>query len=795
MVESVKKALSKMTLADKAALVCGATAFSTAEFPKLEIRKLQFLDGGTGINFEQLFSDFLSQNNTNVSFESVTGNNKLNNVIKNFYSPENLSEEEIELYNWIIEKLEEKVKLPGMSPGCFPPGILLGATFNPKITEQIGDALGAEAVVFGVDVLLGTPNVNIHRDPLGGRVFEGHSEDPYLVSVMAPPLVRGVQKHPVAANVKHFAANNQETNRMGINELISRRALEEIYLPGFRACVEDGKVMTLMSAYNKINGVPCTENTFLLNEKLRKKWKFDGIVVSDWGAVRNQFNALAAGNDLNMPGPVNSDEIVNAVKEEIFSSDILTQSAERIVNLIKNLDEKKTKYIAPASSAEELKKYTDLAAYKAAAEGIVLLKNENDIFPIDLNDKSEIIITGTGCDNFLACGTGSAGVITDRNTSFTEELAKLTGNERISIQQNVLKIKGKGETVLVVASLSGMEGNDRNDMKLDKKDRAVIRELILGKQNNKNFKLGIILNVCGPVTLSDFEPYTDGIICTFLPGMQGGKALADIVTGIVNPSGKLPLTFPVHYRDTPTHINFPGDGHEVVYGEGIYVGYRYYDKKKIKPAYAFGYGLSYTNFEIFDVEFSSERFSENLSIKGKIRNTGDRYGAQVVQIYISDVYSSCPKPIKELKRFQKIFLDPGEEKYFEFRLTEEDFSYYDTDYNRFVCEEGFFDIHVATSSLTEDCMIIKRVYKTGTSPYSYGLNSTVKVFFEHAELHELLIKFWNQEGFDIGVLLNTYQYNPDKKLYEIIPKIVDSDTEINQRLEKFLEEVSKTEKR
>ena len=174
---------------------------------------------------------------------------------------------------------------------------------------------------------------------------------------------------------------------------------------------------------------------------------------------------------------------------------------------------------------------------------------------------------------------------------------------------------------------------------------------------------------------------------------------------------------------------------------------------------------------------------------------GDRYGAQVVQIYISDVYSSCPKPIKELKRFQKIFLDPGEEKYFEFRLTEEDFSYYDTDYNRFVCEEGFFDIHVATSSLTEDCMIIKRVYKTGTSPYSYGLNSTVKVFFEHAELHELLIKFWNQEGFDIGVLLNTYQYNPDKKLYEILPKIVDSDTEINQRLEKFLEEVSKTEKR
>ncbi|MBE6853787.1 MAG: hypothetical protein E7505_10020 [Ruminococcus sp.] len=791
--KSIKEIIEKMTVEEKIALINGASFFGTAEFSELGIRRLQFLDGGTGINFEQLFGDFCSQDEPDKDSEAVSGNQTLIKVIENFYKPDELNEEETKLYEKIKEKLDAKTGMPDMSPGCFPPGIMLGATFNPETVHQVGEALGAEATVYGIDVLLGTPNINIHRDPLGGRLFEGYSEDPYLISVLAPELVKGVQEYPVAANVKHFAVNNQETNRVGLNVTIGARALEEIYLPGFKACVEEGKVKTVMSAYNKINGVPCTENKWLLKEKLREQWGFDGMVISDWGAVKNLPASVVAGNDLNMPGPVNTETLLSAVRNDEIKPEELDEPVENILQIIQYLDDKQKDFTPKFSTATELKQFTDEIAYKAAAEGIVLLKNENDVFPI--KDNTDIIITGTGSRSILTCGTGSAGIVTDRNTSLSDELKKALGDNRVKLHPNISgHIKGQGETILVVATLPGMEGNDRKDMKLDKRDRAVLRELIIQKQKNANFRLGLILNVCGPVSLSEFLPYADGIFCIFLPGMQGGKALADILTGKINPSGKLPLTFPLHYADSPTCINFPGDGHEVIYGERMHVGYRYYDKKKIKPAYAFGYGLSYTSFDIFDISVSSLRFCDSLEISGKIKNTGDMAGAQVVQIYISDIYSTCPKPLKELRRFEKIFLEPGEEKTFSFTLREEDFSYYDVEYNTFVCEEGYYDIIVGVSSAAEDYASIKRVYKEGTSPYSYGLNTTCKVYYENFELKELLQKFWLQEGLDMGYLENTYQYTPGKKLYEILPQFADDDNEANKRLAKFLNDVSCVEK-
>ncbi len=794
--DTKKNTISKMTLTEKAALVHGASFFGSAEFPKLGIRRIQFLDGGTGINYEQLFGDFCSEREPDINSEVVAGNGHLQNVIKNFYSPENLDEEEKVLHSWIKDKLEERTGMPDMSPGCFPPGILLGATFNPDVVRETGEALGAEAAAYGIDVLLGTPNVNIHRDPLGGRLFEGYSEDPCVVSELAPELVKGVQKYPVAANVKHFAVNNQETNRVGIDVKVSERALEEIYLPGFKACVENGRVKTVMSAYNKINGIPCTENSWLLREKLREDWKFEGITVSDWGAVKNSCSALKAGNNLSMPGPSEDfGGLVTAIKEGIVSPEPLNESVLNILKLTEYIDEKKERYKSRFSSASELMKFTDKAAYDAAADGIVLLKNERNIFPLT-DEVNKVLITGTGSENLVTCGEGSAGVVTDRNTSFSYELAQIMGENRVSVNPSVTgRVKGEGEIIIVVASLPGMEGNDRINMKLDSRDRAVLRELALEKQSGKDFRIVLILNVCGPVSLSEYEPYVDGIFCMFLPGMQGGKAMADIITGRVNPSGKLPVTFPVHYRDTPTYINFPGDGYEVNYGEGIFVGYRYYEKKKIKPAYAFGYGLSYTSFEISGVRTSAERFSDKLTVSGRIKNTGEYAGAQVVQIYITDVFSTCPKPAKELKKFKKIFLNPGESKKFEFVLDENDFSYFDSDYGRFLCEEGYFDIVVATSSTSDDVAAIRRVYREGTSPYSFGLNSTVKVFFENPALKELLLKFWISENFDTGLLESCYRYTPGRKLYEILPKIVDSDTDTNQRLERFLEDVSRIEKR
>ncbi len=792
---SKKSKISQMTISEKAALVHGASFFGTAEFPKLGIRRLQLLDGGTGINFEQLFGDFFTRNDNTEDIKPQ--GSVLSNVIKNYYHEENLNEEEKRIRELIKKKLDAITGMPDMSPGCFPPGILLAATFDPETVRQIGEALGAEAAAYGIDILLGTPNINILRDPLGGRGFEGYSEDPYLISALAPELIKGVQEYPVAANVKHFAVNNQETNRTGINVSVSKRALEEIYLPGFRACVKEGEVKTVMSAYNRINGVPCSQNRKLLHDKLRDEWGFDGVVISDWNAVNDHIAAVEAGNDLAMPGPpADTYAFAEAVKDDIASKERLNEAVMNMIELVDYIDEKKKYYKPEYKNAEELKKITDKAAYKAASEGIVLLKNTKNIFPFELNGEEKIIVTGTGCEELITCGEGSAAVITDRNTSFSSELKKILGDERVLVCPQITgRIKGEGETVAVVASLTGMEGNDRENMKLDKRDKAVLRELILEKQKYKNFRLALILNVCGPVSLSEYEPYADGIFCMFLPGMQGGKAMADIITGKVNPSGKLPVTFPAHYRDTPTYINFPGDGSEVSYGEGIFVGYRYYAKKKIKPAYHFGYGLSYTTFEISDVCTSKERFRERLTVSGKITNTGNAAGSQVIQIYISDVYSTCRKPESELKAFKKIHLEPGQSERFDFTLTEKDFSYYDPDYDRFLCEEGYFDIIVATSSAPEDVAAIKRVYRQGTSPYSYGLNSSLKVFYETPALKELLFHFWELADYDTGILENAYKYTPEKKLYEAFPKITDTDTEVNQHLERFLEEVSKVEKR
>lgn len=777
--------IEKMTLEEKAALINGAAPFRTAEIPCFDIKQMRFLDGGTGINFEQFFSDLCFDEN-----EEKPDFKQLRNVTENFYNTEKLTRDELELQKRLKEKLDDITKMPELAPGCFPSGIMLGSTFDPEIVRRVGEALGAEAEAYGIDVLLGTPNINIHRDPLGGRVFEGYSEDPCLVSSLAPELVKGVQEYSVSANVKHFAANNQEKNRVGINEIISNRALEEIYFPGFKACVTEGNVRTVMSAYNKINGVLCTENKWLLTDKLRKDWGFDGMVVSDWGAVCHSAAAVEAGNDLAMPGPLSRSLIIDAVRNGIISEEILDNAVRNILKLYSYKNEEKK-----FSSAKELMEYTDKIAYDAAAAGIVLLKNENNIFPLSAGG-NPVFITGTGSEKILTCGSGSAGVVTNRNTSLVDELKARLGEKNVTVTGNISgKIKGKGEIVLVIASLSGMEGNDRPDMKLNHKDRSILSELIKMKKYNMNFQIGLILNVCGPVSLSEYKMYIDGIFCMYLPGMQGGRAMADILTGKVNPSGKLPITFPEHYRDTPTYISKNDDGHEITYGEGIFVGYRYYERKKIKPAYPFGYGLSYTYFSIYDIETDKERFEDEITIRGKIKNTGTMAGAQVVQIYVSDICSSIMKPQKELKKFKKIFLETGEETGFEFTLTEKDFEYFDTDYGCFLSEEGYFDIIVSVSSAAEDTAAIKRVYKEGTSPYTYGLNSTVKVLFENEELKELLFRYWKQEGLDTGMLENIYQYTPSRRLYEIISDRSDEGDEENNNLSKFLDAVSKVEKR
>lgn len=787
----IDNVISQMTLEEKAKLVNGAGFFRTAGIERFHIGQIQVLDGGTGINFEQLFGDMAEAGGYQTdSTNGMVGSTSLTNVIEYYFEPEKLTEEELKLHAWIKERLERKLKGESYAPGCFPPGILLGATWNKEIVKSVGEVLGKEAVLYGVQILLGTPNVNIHRDPLNGRLFEGYSEDPYLVSELAPQLVKGVQKHGVAANVKHFAANNQETNRVGLDEAISARALEEIYFPGFRACVQEGRVKTVMSAYNSINGVPCTENKWLLTEKLREEWGFDGVVVSDWGAVYHPGKALAAGNDLAMPGPLPWEPVEEAICNGELQESELNLAAVRILKLIEWIDGHFS--TAPDIEAQKLREETDRVAYQAAAEGIVLLENAG-ILPLDASEKVGVI--GSGSEKLMDCGSGSAGITTNRTSSIKEGLC--------------VTDEKQAETLVCVCKLGGMEGNDRVHMHLDMEDLKVlasygaidiektpqfIREQLaeVGSASDRRKTMILVLNVCGPVDLSYLKrDVVKAIIVAFLPGMAGGRAIADILTGRINPSGKLPLTFPVKYEDTPTSLNFPGDGYKVYYGEGIYVGYRYYDKKKIKPLYPFGYGLSYTRFacsSFREVEVKTDSVCFGITIE----NIGKRAGAEVIQIYVSDPYSTLHKPVKELTAFEKVYLEAGEKKEIKFDLSVERLRAYDADLKQWTLEEGYYDLIAATSSDEKDIFATERIYVDVKSPYQYGMESTVKTIYEEKQLKTALRRLWDVKSWDWGIVENNYQYTSNKTIREILP--VQSDIENDKEITKFIHSVSKVKK-
>lgn len=820
----IEKTIASMTIEEKARLVTGASFFGSAKIARLNIPRLQLLDGGTGINFEQLFGDIID-NSEMESTNGMVGNGSLVRVIEYFFEPERLNEEDLSLYNDINTKLCKLVrnniesccnkecnsknifceyeKLM-YSPGCYPPGIVLGATWNPDVVFKVGKALGLDAIIYGVHILLGSPNVNIHRDPLNGRLFEGYSEDPFLVSALAPKLVEGVQEYGVAANVKHFAANNQETFRTGINEHISKRALEEIYFPGFKACVDAG-VRSVMSAYNRINGVPCTENYDLLTDKLKCRWGFDGMVVSDWGAVKNLPEAIKAGNDLAMPGPMDYMPIVSAVlnsKEHsgnfdniLDESDLdnvlderdLDRAVERILKTINWIADNRKKI---NFSVDEIRSFTNEAAYTAAAEGIVLLEN-NGVLPMKEN-VSVSVMGSLSYDNcgairplskIIECGNGSAGINTDRVGDLVSSISCYIAKENISLGE----VRKSTEVMLYVVKIPGMEGNDKKTLRMSENDILAIN-CLCGKKNGFGVekKLVLILNTSGPVELTGiYKEKIDGILAIFLPGMEGCHALADILFGKISPSGKLPLTFPVRYEDAPTYINFPGDGYNVNYGEGIYVGYRYYDKKKLQPQYHFGYGLTYTTF-FCRLKYVYVR-DNNIHAEVYIKNTGNFKAAQVVQLYVGDVYSTVSRPIKELKAFKKVLLDVGEERSIPFDICIEELAYFDMDFDKWVVEEGFYDVYTAVSSAECDIFGRERVYIDVKSPYSYGINSTIKTLYEHKELRQALYELWKLYGFEEGILSSNYQYTASNKLKDIIPS--DDGRLIKEFEDKFMEKI------
>lgn len=825
MTDKIKTILEQMTIEEKADMVCGASNFCTADASRYGVPAIRMLDGGTGINYEQLIADLILSWRTNPRDEEEAwlmkdfSATEERNVIFDYFRPDKLTEKETKVWKKVREYLKEQfiknttnndttlafVEMAGdaaadiMSPACLPCGMMLGATFNPDVVNQTGHALGREARAYGVSMLLGTPNINIHRDPLGGRLFEGFSEDPCLVAKLAPEYVKGVQAEGVAANIKHFAANNQEKNRQGINETISERALQEIYFPGFRACVEQAQPATVMAAYNKINGTACTANEWLLDGILRKYWGFEGMVVSDWGAVYDPIAALKAGNDLNMPGiTADPEKVVQAVEAGELIEEELDRNVARVLELMDT-------YGSPECydmSAQYIMDMSKQSAYKAACEGIVLLKNENGIFPIRSKGKagndsvfetvsdeevmSGVVLCGSGAIRLYDCGTGSAGITTDKDSSIYEGL--IQNGVEVSIGIPAVGKRAGISTYICVARIPGMEGNDRKNMKLSVEDAQILNQMLDLKRENPMVKLGLILNVSGPVDLALWEHELDGIFCMFLPGMEGGHAMADILTGRVNPSGKLPLTFPKKHKDTPTYLNFPGDGYQVNYGEGIYVGYRYYDKKMVEPLYPFGHGLSYSHFEISNERAIADSvpvelvypdgkvdnkkmpvLTDSLRIAVDVINQGSEEfseGMEVVQLYISDPYATISKPVKELKAFKKIRLAYGEREKVTFTLTKEDFASFDSDLHQWVAEEGVYNILIGNSSRNIVCSM--PVYLDAKTEYSYSLQTPIKVLYENSVTKAHMNHLWFRLGLDPADIDNKYEYEPHTRLINLV---------------------------
>lgn len=763
---SVPQVLAEMTLQEKAQLVTGATPFGTQAIPRLGIPSARLLDGGTGVNLVQYFNDLLTHLRLQENGEAATGlfgvvsATTVRRILRKKEQGEELDDREAQIFDTCMTELK-KIVPAAKAPGAFPPGMLLGATWSPETVRRCGSAVGREMDAYQVDLVLGSPNINVLRDPLNGRIYEGYSEDPCLNATLAPQFVQGIQQEGPLANVKHFVANNQETCRHTVNVHVSERALQEIYFPGFRACVQDGNVKTVMSAYNRVNGTACAMNHKLLTDTLRKDWGFDGMVVSDWGAAYDQAEALSAGNDLDMPGPRRIQPILDALENGTLTEQTLNQAAERILNALVEMPVMKGRKHKTIDRA-----YSREAAYQCAAEGMVLLKNSG-VLP--LNKAQRVSCLGRACQRFIEVGSGSTEVFTDQWTSLLGCVRDIAGETAVCWN----RIDPQGDAVVVAVTAKGQEGSDRENLNLNPEEKSMLRDAITqAKQFHQS--VIVILNVAGPVDISEFLSDVDAILCVFFPGMEGGRAAADILYGLCNPSGKLPMTFPLHYRDCPSCGNFPGCANEVYYGEGVYVGYRYYDLKQCRPAFAFGHGLSYTQFVLSDLHLERMVMDVDLGQCAEatvtIENVGKMDGKEVVQLYVHDPVSTLDKPVKELKAFQKVFLKAGEKKQISFRITSRMLESYDPRYG-WVCEAGQYDLLVGTASDHICCRETLRVKHH--SAYDYGPQTPLRTLYADERSRVMLESLIDQLGMPTSVLEDELYYRQFRPIQTILQNLTD----------------------
>lgn len=605
---------------------------------------------------------------------------------------------------------------------CFPTACALANTWNRTLVREMGELLGEEAQLEGTGVSLG-PAVNIKRHPLCGRNFEYYSEDPYLAGELGTEAVKGVQNTGMPVCLKHFAANNQEYRRTTINEIIDERTFREIYLSVFEKIIKTAKPKSVMCAYNKINGIFSSENKKLLTDILRTEWGFDGMVLSDWGAVHDRVAAVKAGMDLEMPGGqgIFDEQLRAALADGSLTEKEIDICVERIVSFILNI--KKNKW----SKGEINQKLHHKRAQDMARECLVLLKNDG-ILP--LNNTGNTAVIGSLAKEIRYQGGGSSMVMNQTVDEPLEEILKfekikyadgypnLSDEPNENLEQEAIKLAESCERIIYFIGLTyGYESEDydRYDMKLPKNQIQ-----LLSKLHEKNPNIIVVLEAGSAVEM-EWESKCRAILYASLAGEGEGRAIAEILYGKENPSGKLAETFPMYLENTPAYLSYPGKNGNAEYTEGLYVGYRYYDKKRILPRYPFGYGKSYTFFEYSNIKLDKKELTDKelLTVSCEITNAGSMKGKEIVQLYVQDLCSTVDRPVKELKGFKKIDLEPGETKIISFVLDKTAFAYYETRIKDWHVESGEFQILIGASSMDLRLKDTVNIFSTAKIPHKY----------------------------------------------------------------------------
>ena len=704
---NIKELINKMTLEEKAGLCSGRDFWNTKAVERLGIPSIMMTDGPHGLRKQEGDADHLGLNK---SVQST----------------------------------------------CFPSAAGAACSWDRELLNKMGTAIGKEAQAEDVSIVLG-PGANIKRSPLCGRNFEYLSEDPYMSSQLAASFINGVQNQGVGTSLKHFAVNNQEYRRMSVDAVVDERTLREIYLASFEGAVKDAQPWTVMSAYNKVNGEFCSENSKLLTDILKDEWGFEGFVVTDWGGINDRDLGLEAGLDLEMPssGGVGDKKIVNAIKSGEISEEVLDKAVERILEKVfYAVDQKRTNV---SYSKEE---HHNIAK-EIAKESMVLLKNDDHILPIKQVDS--IAVIGAFAKNPRYQGGGSSHINPTMVDDVYEEIKKVAGSntklvysEGYSLDsdelqeeliQQAVESARHSKVAVIFAGLPDRyesEGFDRKHLEIPENQIALI-EAVAEVQS----EIIIVLSNGAPIEMP-WIGKVKAVLEGYLGGQALGGAIAELLFGLANPSGKLAETFPEKLVHNPSYLNFPGDGETVEYKEGVFVGYRHYDTRDVAPLFPFGYGLSYTDFEYSDlqVDKSQMKDSESVTINVKVKNTGNTAGKEIVQLYVRDVESTIPRPEKELKDFEKILLQPGEEKTVTFELRKRAFAYYNMNIKDWHVETGAFDILVGKSSREILHSATIQVESTVEIEKILTRHSTFGDLMEHPIGVEIMKAMGGQEGLD-----------------------------------------------